>query len=163
MIVYSHEITDKLTHNVPNQYVKRVLNGNFKPFIKAGRPRGIWISINNGWENFCADGNFNKGCETTQFDVKLLPKLKILMIDELHHIESYWKKFTDYEMPTYKFTMDDSIVMVNFWKWLRNQGFDGVAMTNNGINETKMTFLNGWDCESLVLYNPKDLILKKVN
>ena len=50
---------------------------------------------------------------------------------------------------------------VNFWDWLRDtKHIDGVALTDKGQCSTRWdTWLYGWDCASIVIFNPLNVVL----
>jgi hypothetical protein len=51
-------------------------------------------------------------------------------------------------------------IVEGFWQWLKDNNYQGIALTNRAQYETRYnTFLYGWDCESLVIFNPKNVKL----
>jgi hypothetical protein len=160
--IKSQEITGKLTHWVDAKDKEAILAGSFQlPQARqtgiANKPQGIWISWNGGWEDFCRD-DF-----TTWMDGKaclrasLAPDLRIWKIDTLEDFTAVWHKFDPENKPDMMlFSKYDHLK--DFWAWIQAQGYDGIAMTEQGQWRTRRTtFLYGWDVSSVVIFDRKNV------
>lgn len=170
-IVLSETIKGKPTHWLKEEYKEKALNGEIT--LSSARlhlpikPRGFWISWNHGWEKFCKY-DYKEWMEKDKvcLRVKLKPGLRIWLIDSMDDFNSIWSKFP-YGVADEKFLTSFSSLMKaqekghDFWSWLQETyAIDGVALTEAGQWRTRMdTWLYGWDCASIVIFNPENVEL----
>lgn len=173
-IIYSQDVKEKLTHVTSIAHGKQMLKEgvklenkhplyNKKAYIEQARtkPWGFWISVNNGWEEWCKGENYGYTDENrTILNVELSPNLKLWKIDNMKDFIEIWEEYTgkpnkDKDLNLCIFWKPDS---KNFWQWLKQKGFHGVYITDKGQYETRFdTWLYGWDCASIVIFNPKQV------
>jgi len=152
-IIKSETITGKLTHWVKPEFVECVLSGNNKLhqgiFIK---PLGVWLSWNNGWEEWCeSEPNFISG--RICLEAKLKDGLNVWLIDSIKDFNDIWNQFDN------KTEFSTILIDNKFWHWLQDTyHIDVVALTDKGQWATRMnTWLYGWDCASIVVFNSKNV------
>lgn len=179
MIIKSNEIKGEFTHWVGIKHKESVLNGQFRllPSSLPSKPTGLWLSWNGGWEYFCKYDytDWMKGKTCLKAEIK--PNLNIWLIDSFVDFIEVWNKFiypekinlnTDkfqYEICSFIKLYESKQKGKDFWEWLQTElKIDGVALTKIGQCETRMsTWLYGWDVASVVLFNPKNVVLKWKN
>lgn len=121
---------------------------NKHPFVKPGRT-GLWASpINSGygWKDWCEDKEFRECSESNCFTFKLTDNARVYVIDT----------YKDLESVPYLIKDGDLYQTIDFEKMATE--YDAIHLTINGQLETRLSFplsLYGWDCESLLVLNPK--------
>ena len=168
-IIKSCSIKGKLTHWIYPNHVDKVLNGEFVLHFREGhnKPKGVWLSWNNGWERWCDSNKFgdleNKVC----LKAKLKPGFKIWLIDSMDDFLDLWQEFKGKKIDPGDYSMNGMMALIKsgFWDWLRNKKQIGaIALTDKGQWATRMeTWLYGWDCQSIVVFDPKNIILTKTD
>ncbi len=164
-IIFSQDIKGKLTHWVNKKYKDDALKGDFKlndSNALDNKPKGLWLSWNNGWEKWSLGENFggpaNKK-DNVCLNAKLKSNLKLWCINSFNDFMEVWNKFTDKDPTIFNII---TIKENNFWEWLKNKEYDGVALTDKGQWATRFkTWLYGWDCASIVIFNPKNIELRR--
>ena len=168
--VKSETIKGRLTHWLKKEYSEPALNGVFnlmdsKLVIK---PKGLWLSWNDGWEEWCKDNDCDwvNPAEKDCLVAELKPGLKLWLIDDTKDFFDVWHEYSPYNKDT------DSVLSIyrsqdtkgiNFWDWLKQtHKVDGVALTDQGQWRTRLTtWLYGWDCACILIFNPNNVILEK--
>ena len=124
---------------------------NVKPIknIKRNKPEGgIWLSINNGWEKWCASES-PAWLEGTRYVATLKPKARILWINsskDLEHLPDNPK------MDEYTKLFGPSEKYLDFEKLEKK--YDAIAvMAQSG--KGLYSSLYGWDCDSMVVFHPE--------
>jgi len=167
LIIKSQDITGKLTHWIAKKFTDLALLGKFELHDNFNKPKGMWLSWNNGWEDWCNSEQPN-WINKEKFDclnAKLKYNLKLWLIDNMNDFLDLWGKYCD----IYKIEKNDEYVVYNnqeqiktFWQYLVEEGFDGIALSEQGQNETRMrTWLYGWDCCSIIVFNPENVLLSR--
>lgn len=149
--IYSQNINGKLTHWVHKDYKKLILIKKIFSLLKhqmGNKPKGLLLMWNGDWKCFCKSDFITWMEDKICLLAKLKPDLKLWLIDSFESFNIVWKQYTD--KPAYDFLKVDK----KFWKWLEWQGYDGVAQT------IEWSTGYGWDCASIVIFNPKNVILK---
>ncbi len=179
MIINSNKLKGKFTHWVDSKYKEDILNGKFKLARTnlISKPAGLWLSWNGGWEQFCKDDFTSWMGTRVCLKAKIKPNLKIWLINTFEDFLEVWNRFT---FPLVikpeaklRFQFDTCSILKlyeckergkDFWEWLQREfKIDGVALTDIGQCETRMsTWLYGWDVASVVIFNPKNVILTEV-
>ena len=158
--VLSQDLDGTFTHWVRAEFVNSVSVGDIviPKSNLMGKPVGLWISWNNGWEDWCSSEQPDWiGVGHNCFSVSLRRDLKLWLIDSMDDFMSVWSQFTD-KPPIF------SLPLNMFWFWLKERGYDGVALTNEGQWATRMnTFMYGWDCQCIVIFDSKNVTLTKVD
>jgi len=168
-IVKSDSIEGELTHWLKNEHAPLALKGEFilQKGTISNKPRGLWLSWTKGWEEWCKVESFGDLPNKTCLHAQLNPGLDIWLIDSMDDFLEVWgdfkgKKAHIKDYPTMNII---SLYESNFWQWLKDtKNIDGVALTDKGQCATRMrTWLYGWDCASIVIFNPDNVILKEEN
>ena len=164
----------KLTKVVDNNYVNEVLSGKFIPKNISNlnnKPYGFWISVNEGWEEWCKLNQPDWLENTTIINFELKSGFNIMVINNTTDILSVWYDYLnetgfDSENPQgdsiTSFMSKNKNELCYFWDWLEKKyKLDGIYLTEYGEKITRYnTFLYGWDCESLVVFNTNMLKIK---
>ena len=139
VIHYGSEKFDPCIFTPIKNYPKDNERGGIKP------DGGLWTSPENsdlGFENYCLNERIK--CSLSQFfHLKFQPETRILLIDSYKDLET---------MPM----RTDNSRWVN-WEKL-SEICDAVWLTSNGLDETILSspyHLCGWDCETVLIMNPK--------
>jgi len=174
--VQSESIKGKFTHWLDRKYKKDVLKGIFdvkEPNLVI-KPKGIWLSWNGGWEGYCREDYTSWMKGKVMLNAKIKSGLRIWLIDDVDDFMEVWNQF---ELPA---VINPKIKLINdfgpasmmrlieakergidFWEWFQKKfKIDGVALTDTGQCRTRMTtWLYGWDAQSIVIFNPNNVIL----
>ena len=115
---------------------------------------GLWGSPEDseyGWKDWCLGEDFRT--EKLQIWTKfvILPGTKILEIDSLEDLKEAIRKFGKY----------DQRLEINYldWEHIKNSWYRGVFLSERGNRQCHLPLeygapdLNGWDCESIVLFD----------
>jgi hypothetical protein len=171
MIVSGEQIVGRLTHWVPNKYAPTVFVHGTKVMYHteiSNKPDGIWLSWENGWEDFCN----NCGSTLTKrwvnpkkytcFDAYIPKDIRIWLINSLDDFYEMWLEFIPDKEEALLSSRTFNQKETAFWEWLKViKQIDGIALTKRGERETRYrTFLYGWDCSSLVIFKPEDVALR---
>ena len=115
------------------------------------KPNGIWISVNNSWEDWL-EGNWKswkKG--KAQFNVELSKDIKLFIIESK---EQFLKKFKELTGKDYHFTDFESTN--KFHEELKKE-FDGMWLKSEPFYKHRLDFdfmyFYPWDCESICVWN----------
>jgi len=111
---------------------------------------GLWaspVNVSYGWINWCKDNDF--GDLSSNFEFVFIGN--IFKIDSVRHAAL---------MPWVKL-LDTSIKYPDFEKMV-SLGCDAIYLTAKGEAETRFSnpSLYGWDCESVLVMNPKCINIK---
>jgi len=163
-IVKSDSIKGKLTHWLAKEHVPKVLNGEFvlQPGGPRNKPQGLWLSWNNGWEEWCKAESFGDLPRKACLHAQLKPGLNIWLIDSMQDFLDIWQEFKGHKVhpKDYSICSIMGLIQSDFWEWLNNK-VDGVALTDKGQCVTRYdTWLYGWDVASIVIFNPDNVKLK---
>lgn len=108
---------------------------------------GLWASpvdAQHGWKQWCEDADFGKEALKKHFLFNYTGNT--LIIDKLEDLGKLpW--YTPMEF--FHFILFQPLLL---------QGYDAIYLTEKGEHETRLTFprnLYGWDCESVLVMNPK--------
>ena len=173
--VKSESIEGKLTHWISKQHVSKGIKGEYRtlPGGLDSKPLGIWLSWDNGWEDWCngewPDWMKGKAC----LKAEMKPGLKLWHIDNLEDFKEVWDKFLkqmeiDGKSPLHTEFANSMLTIYqakadgyDFWEWLKKEKVDGVALTDKGQWRTRMdTWLYGWDAACIVIFKPNNVRLK---
>lgn len=151
----------KLTHTTTKDDVKNIMNVGFlindnKDHFK---PNGIWLSIDNDWERWCDANNFNQEKNEVILELKLHNQDKYWVIDSL---DDFYAKFNEFcaakRISHTTGSIHDIMLSRPFFDWVKSKGYHGVILTKQGQIQTHMkTFMYGWDCASICVFNPEDI------
>lgn len=119
-----------------------------KPITNINREKpygGLWtspIDSNWGWKNWCDSENFRECNIENSFTLKLYDWSKICVIDSVSDLMN---------LPYY----ENYMKFLDFEEIAKN--YDAIWLTDNGQTKTKFSnpSLYGWDCESVLILNPK--------
>lgn len=111
---------------------------------------GLWSSpINSewGWKDWCINNGFREEKLSNWFKFRLRKDSIILIIDNLNDLKEL------YEIEKVITSYGD--IFPDFEKL--SKSFDGILLTDIGESATRFTHpgLYGWDCESLLVFNPE--------
>ena len=110
---------------------------------------GLWTSpvgSEHGWKDWCESEDFHTGRLRKSFTVRFTGRLFVIAT----------------QMDLY--AIPESITpwgaWIPLWKKLMDRGFDAVHLTWEGQCATRHTHpksLRGWDCETVLVMNPKSI------
>ena len=120
---------------------------------------GLWsspIDSNNGWRDWCLS-NFYTRCDlnkSVEFDLSNDTNIFKIYDNETLSKLLYYTKDPSLGI----FSVDDRYHNINF-EWLMIHGYDGIEVL---INTEEIYFkLYGWDCDTLLIFNPDVMIFNK--
>ena len=151
----------KLTH-ICNFHNRIDLNeiGPIVNQVNKNKPSGgLWLSINEGWECWCASENGNpKWLKGPRYEFRLKKKAKILWIyrgEDLLSLPSnqetavYWSELID------NFDIDKEFERFPDFEKISEE-YDAMAvMVQSDIGHDLSLRLCGWDCDSMLVFNPE--------
>ena len=112
---------------------------------------GLWASpINSkyGWIDWCNENNYGRLDNSFNF----IFEGNVLIIDSLEDLKT---KIPFISVEGYQY-----ILHIDFEKLSKK--YDAMLLTENGERETRFNHpenLYGWDCESIVIFNPKGVVI----
>ena len=145
----------------------------------SNKPPGFWISLDGDWEDWCTSEEFRDVDAETICDVYLKPNLTFIRIstvkdaDELmsflvpelylHRYEEAYFPLSDlltiskYQM--HELSKGNLVTARKVW---RNalESCDGIYYENSGDLHFH-TIFNTWDCSSIMLFDPSNVIINK--
>ena len=181
--ISSQYITCDMTHlTSENGYQGMIKNG-----IKIGdhgingliyKPPGFWISLDGDWERWCISEEFRDVENSTICNVYLKPNLTFIRIstvddaDELvrfilPNLKNRYPKM-DFHlsgmlnfsyMPIIELHKGNILTQRDVWAHALDS-YDGIYY-DNSMDLHFDTFFNTWDCDSLMLFDPKHVTLFK--
>jgi len=180
--VNSHKITANLTHATSRKdYELMKKNGiKVKDMGMDGliyKPPGFWISINGDWERWCECEDFRTSDMNTICKVQLPDHLRFIRISTVEDANEL-VMFLMPDMPIYHFNgfsnhrsdllnithhmlecMKQGIILTPrlFWQNALDN-FNGIYFENSGDLHMH-TLFNAWDCDSLVVFDPRQIFL----
>ena len=168
--VMSEHIVGNLTHWVEPEYVDAVLNNKNDVFVPTifNKPLGVWLSWNGGWEKWTESEAPTWLEGQVVLVAQLKPGFKLWLINEMTDFVVMWEEFNNHIGDTVYsmsglYWCHDFNKMKQFWDWIKNvKGYGGIALTDAGQWATRMnTFLYGWDCQSIVIFDTNNIIFKR--
>ncbi len=192
-LIQSQYITAPLTHLTPEAgYIGMKKNGiklvdrgkNALPY----KPPGFFISMNGDWERWCTGENFRDVVGETICDVYIKPNLTFIRIENiddaneivefiLPDIKNEFPDLDDKMFPRGEFPISD---LLNFSRYQMNLMKKGVEMIQREIWKKALddfdgiyyinswglhmhTIFNTWDCDTLLLFDPRNVISLQKN
>lgn len=161
MIVAISQLRGTFTHWLDPKYKQCALDGKFVLHKSAipNKPKGFWISWNNGWEDWChAESNFIK--DQVMLKVEFTkPDMKTLLIDTKQDLDGLWREYSGTELGMSSLMgliESEKRFGISFWNWLQKEkGIEAIALTEAGQWHTRMTtFMYGWDAECVFVFDP---------
>ena len=136
---------------------KRIDDPEDKRRHVIGKPDGgLWASPVDsklGWETWCKLEGFFEDvyCDgNNKHFFKLKDTAKIAEIDTLFDLQTLLKKYgKKLEYFAYIITTPYELDYVK----MQDDGYDGIYLTERGVQETRNECLRNWDVESIVLFN----------
>ena len=178
--INSQYITEKLTHLTPHEGYDGMRKNGIKVTDRGSdsllyKPPGFWISVNGDWERWCESENFRDVKNETICDVYLKSNLLFIKIstvedsDEL--IRFLLPDMPDYN-PGFRFNISDLINFSHYEFERLKKGFhitarevwrnamnscDGIYYVNSCALHFQ-TIFNTWDCDSIMLFDPRNIL-----
>lgn len=166
LTAYSDDIGGAISHAVPRQYVPMAFEGQFVASRDRLKPSGVWLSWGGGWHDFMNIAGLNSRGSVT-FDAEIRSGLRLFVIRDLPSYERMMNRFRS-EVPraqragsedagsAWYSINEDAYYVTSPWEWLRTQGYDGVAVDENGANliRDEMPF----DVASIAIFNPQGTV-----
>lgn len=157
-------ITDtmELTHWVDKEHVDKVLSGDntITPEMPF-KPKGIWLSVNGGWEDWL-DGNWQEWLVgKVKLKATLKEDLNLFVIYNQTGFEEMWYKATGERFtPDYLYKPDNT---KTFHQYLYDN-YDGVRMVWIGacLHRLNNLYFYSWDCSCIVVFEPKNVSFKVI-
>lgn len=142
------------------------------------KPPGFWISVNGDWERWCKSEEFRDVNSETICNVYLkhnLTFIKITTVDDADELAQFLLPNLQNYNPGFYFNLSD---LINFTQYEFESYKNGKKLTardvwSNAINscdgiyyenswELHMkTFFNTWDCDSVILFDPRNASIQK--
>jgi len=181
--INSQYITANLTHLTH----EKGYDGMIKNGIKIGdrgdtaliyKPPGFWISVDGDWERWCISEEFRDVERETICNVYLKPNLifiRISTVEQADELALFLLPELENRFPDVGFHLSDLINFSHYHIEKLRQGipvtqrtvwanalgnYDGIYYENSG-NLHFDTFFNTWDCDSLMLFDPRNASLSK--
>lgn len=190
MFVRSQTLKGKITHWALMADSELLIAGERKEPSQgiSNKPAGLWLDWNDGWKEWCESESFHDGLKNYEcLDAEVKPFLKVWLIDSRADFFNLWRRFYREEILNAYDALKKlrkineglrvrrsqeaesfargilTLHFFDFWKWLKDKcGIEAVALTGKGQAETRFgTWLYGWDCSSIVVFDPKNVRLKK--
>ena len=178
--INSQYIIDNLTHLTPPDGYEAMKKNGIKICDRGKdaliyKPPGFFISINGGWEDWCAGEEFRDVQAETICDVYLKPNLLFIKISTVEDADELIRfllpDIRDYN-PGFQFNISDLINFSHYefehlkrgeiatqrmiWANALNS-CDGIYYENSW--ELHMhTIFNTWDCSCIVLFDPRNIV-----
>jgi len=179
----SQYITDNLTHlTTQDGYNTMKLNGIIlcdrgqKGLIY--KPPGFWISVNGDWERWCTSEEFRDVKNMTICDVYLKPHLsfiRIFTVDDADELVQFLLPDLKNYNPGFHFNISD---LINFSHYEFEHLKRGELVTQRTVwknaldccdgiyykNSWKLhmqTIFNTWDCDCIILFDPRNASIIK--
>lgn len=150
----------KLTHWVHKDFVEKVLKGEGITRERGWlKPIGVWLSVNNGWENWCKSEQPDWiGKNMVCLKAKLKKGIKLLVINKAEIFHSEWEKAIGSKYFEFQTNWDN---YKKFHEYLYNN-YDGIHLTAPALYPNRLSniWFYGWDCESMVIFNPQNIIFE---
>lgn len=106
------------------------------------KPRGLWVSVDDAWEVWCRDEEYELARLTHKHKIKLRDTANILLLDTTEKIRAFDEQ--------YKLNM-----LVEKIDWLRvKQHYDGIIIAPYQWSlRYELMWYYGWDCASGCIWN----------
>jgi len=180
--INSQYITASLTHLTSHQGYDGMIKNGIK-IVDHGingliyKPPGFWISVDGDWERWCTSEDFIDVENSIICNVYLKPNLAFIRISTVEDAD----ELTKFILPNLKNRypeMNSLSGMLNFSYmpmielhkgniptqrkvWANAlDNCDGIYYENSGHLHFD-TFFNTWDCDSLMLFDPRNATLSK--
>lgn len=163
----------KLTHWVEKEFVEKTLKKEFVILDKQGwlKPTGIWLSIDNNWEDWL-EGNWDTWKEgKVCLNIKLAKDIKLFIIENKEQFLQEFKLLTGFDYGFEKdilsgnFEKEDLMFKYNnidkFHEGLKKK-YDGVLLKSAPFWKHRLDmnfdYFYPWDCESICVWNTDKII-----
>ena len=173
-----------MTHLTPEEGYDGMKKNGIK-IIDRGRdallykPPGFWISLDGDWEEWCTSEEFRDVQNETICDVYLKPNLTFIristvedanelmafLVPELHryrYMENYFPLsdlLTISKYQIHELQKGNFITARKVWANAL-ESCDGIYYENSGDLHFH-TLFNTWDCSSIMLFDPRNVIITK--
>jgi hypothetical protein len=146
-----------LTHVVRKEHTEKVLNGEYFMYERTHsfKPRGVWLSVNNGWEEWCR-GNQPDWIEGRDIlKVTLSKDIKLFAPKTIEEFKSKYKELTGHEYEQFNIRTYD--FNLKFHQELEKL-YDGFYLSGSVLypNRMKMIYFYPWDAPSIVIWKNTD-------
>jgi len=119
-------------------------------FVCNKPPYGLWASAVDsefGWREWCEGEGFKIESFNKSFEFELAENANILRVEHYSDIKDYASIVQVSIIPLYK---------IDYKRMMKD--YDGLELINFGLNEV----FYGWECESIIIWNP-DVIIPIAN
>ena len=182
--INSQYITSKMTHLTPEEGylgmkktgIKIPDRGNTALLYK---PPGFWISLDGDWEDWCTSEEFRNVDVETICNVYLKPNLTFIRIStvedanelmlflvpelSLHYVKSNFFPLSDLmtiiHYQIHELHKGNLVTARKVWANALNN-CDGIYYENSGDLHFH-TIFNTWDCNSIMLFDPRNVSITK--
>jgi len=185
--INSHYITENLTHLTSHEGYDGMIKNGIKLTDRGDdallyKPPGFWISINGDWERWCTVEEFRDVKESTICDVYLKPNLLFIRISTVSDADELFlfliPELKHHNLfPEYSFSTPLSD-LINISQYQIEQLHKGNRVTARSVwgkaldtcdgiyyeNSSDLhfhTIFNTWDCDSLMLFDPRNATISK--
>jgi len=118
-------------------------------------PNGLWLSITgiNDWEKYCLKNNYNLINLKYEFQVKLKPCAKILMLHNAAAFEDFEQKYAYYPEGIEKLEENYTLTLSIRWEQIIKD-YQGLALTNVVTKLYNMgLWYDTWFCTSACIWD----------
>ena len=173
--------TNILTHWVNKKFKKKTLNREFVIPDSINqfsiKPTGIWISVNNSWEEWLV-GNWDDWTKgKVKLTIELSKDINLFIIDSKEKFLKEFKKLTGHDYGYKKDILKEEFGLGDFdfkyknvdkfHKELKNK-YDGIMLKAEPFYRHRLDMSSGhfdyfytWDCESICVWNTNKIISVK--
>ena len=157
----------KLTHWVRNKHVKAVLKGeeiSKKDHFNSFKPDGFWISVNNGWEDWCKS-EMPHWIDNTRTCLKAILS-KDINLFVIESKEQFLKEFKNLTGKKYiELSIEGRKLKIVFHEKLAEK-YDGIYLKLEPFLKHRLDFdfmyFYSWDCESMCIWNKDKIKFEEV-
>ena len=167
-LIKAKEIKEMLTFLCSSKEVENYLAGN--PNKSLGnpsiiKPSGYWISVNFHWERFCKENPRMKLKGYTLLNVVINKDLRIFMLNNIEDLKTLAKLcHFDLDFSEKKFSMNEA-ERIELSTKIEENGpdlFEGIYLTEQGIEEYTLRTAVMWDIPSIVLFNKEGIRYQRI-
>jgi len=140
---------------------KKFSNSDFLPVTNnatRSKPKGgLWASPKNseyGWKDWCEDNDFYTDKLKNKFDFTYKGNTAVIEKEEDLYSNLIWQSLDRRKGVVHLEAID--------YEAMIEAGCDAIFLTEEGQYNTRLTFprnLYGWDCECVLILNPKTIYL----
>jgi len=174
--INSQYISANLTHLTPEDGYEGMIQNGIKLVDRGNtgliyKPPGFWISVDGDWERWCISEEFRD----VEMETICKTFIRISTVDDADELVLFLLPGLEHRFSDVGFHLSDLLTFSNHHIEKLRQGIlitprtvwanalnscDGIYYENSGHLHFD-TFFNTWDCDSLMLFDPRNATLSK--